>query len=207
MALTLVAHDGFGGSEFTNLSGRTPDTVSAGGVWVNDAGSHRLGTGGAKVGHVGTARSYISDTLNADHACSMDLFTRASYVGVLARYTIGSTSDYDFVCYLATWQVSGITLWELAGGSNNIGHWSSLGTASPSFSAGDTLYIEAVGSSLAVKVNGVSVITVTDSAHAAGNGAIFTDTAGDNYADNYKTYQEVAAPTTGGAIVFNMQIG
>ena len=200
--MTLVAHDGFSGTEFSALAGRTPDTVSGGGTWVTDATGLRLATGGTKVGNTTIGRSYLNDALNANQAAALDIHIRnadAPSCGVCVRYTTGATANYNFVGYFVGWTTSGVTLYELAGGSDNLLHWSSLGTATPSFTAGDTLYLEVVGSALVVKVNGSTVISTTDSAHSTGQVALYSGDGGDGFGDNYKTYQDTgeAAPSGG----------
>jgi hypothetical protein len=195
MAMTLVSHDGFGGAvSFTSLSGRTPDILSGGGTWVVEFGTLRHGSTAAMLAAVntgGAARGYISDVLADKQAISADFHLRGSYRTLLARFTTGSVLAYDFSGYMVSWEVGGLTLWELAGGSNNAAHWSSLGTASPSFSAGDVVYLECDGSQITVKVNGVSQISVVDSGHASGSVGVFSDLSSDDWLDNVKTYQDL----------------
>jgi hypothetical protein len=190
VAWSLLFHDGFSGSEYTSISGRTPDTLGT--SWVQENPTLRLGTGGAALGQVGAGRASISDSIGNDQAVELDILTRSSYTGIMARYqTATDSGDYNFQCYFVTWEASGVTLWKLAGGSNNLLHWTSLGTASPSFSSPDTLRLEAVGNQLTVLVNGSIVIgPVSDSTYASGKVGIFSDTGGDNFADNFKAYQD-----------------
>jgi hypothetical protein len=191
MAFVLVAHDGFSGTEFTSLHGRSPDTVDNGGDWVTDVGNNRLATGGTKVGNANVARSYIADTLAADQAVELDIHIRAGQMGVCVRVTTGHAGNYNFAGYLATWDATSLKLYECAGGgSDNTSGWSELGSATPSFSAGDVLRLQVVGTGFVVSVNGAQQISTSDSAHASGQAFLNSGDGGDGYGDNYKTYED-----------------
>jgi hypothetical protein len=191
MALTLVAHDGFTGVADTPIAGRTPDIVSAGGVWAEDGddGSHKISSGGNRITNTALPRSYINDSLNADQAVAVTVHNNGSLF-LLARFSLGATDLYTFSGYALEWAGTDFKLYECAGGGVSKSNWTQIGTFSPSFVAGDEMYIEDVGTGLVAKINGVTRITVTDASHAAGQVGILADFGGDGYADNYKTYHD-----------------
>jgi hypothetical protein len=107
------------------------------------------------------------------------------HIGIVIRHQAASTS-----CYLASIQGgNNVDLWRIDSGG-----FTGLGGQSVAATDGHVLRIEAVGSTIIVKLDGATVITVSDATYASGQPGIASYTNTPAYGDNWS-----AGPTAGGA--------
>jgi lysophospholipase L1-like esterase len=176
--MALPATDDFTGTDATAIDGRTTATGSL--TWASD-------TSAGSYWQINSNRAYLSggdhwatvDAGVADVVLSAKVYSPASYTILLFRANSAMTQS------LQVWAEAGtIKLYDQA--LSQIGS-----TYTGSVSDGDTISVEANGTSIIVKQNGVARITTTSSTHltntyvgfrGGGGGASFDDFAVDAYA-------------------------
>jgi hypothetical protein len=105
---------------------------------------------------------------------------------VLARVTPGASRNFYGAGQDANTHGGANTTARLVKHVNNTA--TSLGATALSIAASDTVRIEAQGTTIRMLVNGATIHSVTDSAHATGNAGIYGDdgSSGTNLQDNWE---------------------
>lgn len=131
------------------------------------------------------ARYNISTAgFSGDQAAEADLHYGSDYVGVCINYTTTGTIDDEFTGYCAFHRNNIVYIYERADTT-----WGSSVTGDTvTFSAGETLRIQRIGSTVKAFVNGTERATMTDSSYTGGQPAIRAAGPADPFIDNFKAY-------------------
>lgn len=180
MAWTQQAYDAFTDTPLTPLASHTPDQGSA---WIIDSGTWRININGDKAQSLSSGFARNSTTLADKQAveCTNDndastwIFLRYATTGGGQGYLLESNAGIN------------TRLWKVVGGDPRNTQLGSNGSAA---SAGDVLRLEADGSSLAAYINGVSVITATDSSYASGVSGMYQGGGAPPQNDDFRAYDD-----------------
>ncbi len=181
MAWALLSghEDAFTAADATNLDGRT--MTGGTGVWTKVGGTWEVHS------NHGRETSGVSDRYLYDSAASAVDKQRVEMVAVsnldigpMCRF--GTTGGVDGYLMYLLFTNGNVILYRIDNGAlTNI---ASGGNAQ----AGDTVMIEADGSTITCYVNGVSVCNASDSTYATGVGAVYSGGLGSQEFDDWKFY-------------------
>src|SRR3990167_706179 len=185
MAWTQQFADTFTNTQFTSLP-----THNA--AWTNDYNTKRISTAGTRMQPVGAARSSISTTLADKQYAQLKIYPSEGALtdGPLIRYTALAATYWGFTGYYARYEEADtrINVHRVDNGSAT-----SLGTRTVTLSDGDTLRIEADGSSITVWVNGVQQgAAFTDATYSSGQAGFYAEVGGTEWADDFEAGDEAA---------------
>lgn len=179
-----------------NLSG---STASGGGTWAEPVGSSWTTDGTQVVGDVYAKARLDSDTSSSNmyaQAVKVSESTGNTRGGVTVRHN--ASADTQYFSY-HRWDLNDFGLWKSVSGTET-----QIGTnQSFTYSLPDTIYLEANGSSISIKVNGGSTYTQTDtsiSGNTRGGLYVFRASTGGNTYDDFEV-SDLASTYTGTSAV------
>jgi hypothetical protein len=174
---------------FTYSNGKL-STVSSG-AWADASGTFfvQVASNAATFdASAGDCLAYWASDVFGNDQSSQAVITGTAYPGLAVRVT-GSGNGY------LTYNNSGtLAIEKMVGGARtNLANWT--------FTSGHTEFFSAVGTTLQVKDNGVSVGTTTDATFGSGSAGLFMYNGGSGTADNWVGDNVGGAATTWGALL------
>jgi hypothetical protein len=179
---TLKASDDFNDTFGTSLDAHT---VNSGSPWVEDRGDWKIGANDLSGdGSTGDARARNTTVLGNDQAAEIT-FSSGSTPGLMLRM---DSSGNGYIVFVRNNVFHDAYIQLLTAGTR-----SALAdvTGLPSFSDGDTIRFEAVGTSLVLKINGTTYISTTDGTYTSGSAGVFDFPSAFSLADNFAAYEAV----------------
>jgi hypothetical protein len=209
-----VVFDGSGGAALSDNFNRA--NGSLGSPWINSPSLTGLAIASNQVtmGSAAWALAYWDPAVNAapaDQWASV-VCSAGTFMGPVVRHQSGASSGY--MCFYNGNASGLIYLYSFTGGTFNF-----LSNAVGSCNIGDTLTLQAVGSTLRVLVNGVSTGTFTDTTYSSGQpgiaaqqGTLDNFSAGTTqtlklYVDGTQQGSTTTAPLTSGITLNNAYVG